>query len=267
MKLLGIIGKPVERSLSPAIYNSIFKKTGLPWRYLPFQVEKNHLKNLIVCMKLVDLCGLNITVPYKEAVLPFLDRLDSSAQKSGAVNTIVRRGNRFIGFNTDGDGFCNALKEQMGVFPKGKTIVLIGAGGASRGIAAALAKRGVKNIVLLNRSLNKAKKARAHLKKYFPKTEWDAFSFTPKNLKKSLAMADILVQATPVDLKLPLQWLAPKAIVCDIRYQKGPTPLLKEAKKRKLKTLDGLWMLAHQASLNLKLWVGIHIRPGKLTPN
>src|SRR3990167_4576711 len=79
MKLLGIIGKPVERSLSPAIYNSIFKKTGLPWRYLPFQVEKTHLKNLIVCMKLVDLCGLNITVPYKEAVLPFLDRLDSSA--------------------------------------------------------------------------------------------------------------------------------------------------------------------------------------------
>lgn len=266
MKLLGIIGEPVEKSLSPEIYNSIFKKTGLAWRYLPFQVEKNHLKNLIVCMKLVDLCGLNVTVPYKTAVLPFLDRLDSSARTSGAVNTIVRRDHRFIGFNTDGDGFCNALKEQKGINPKGKTVVLIGAGGAARGIAAALAKRGAKNIRLLNRSIDKAEKARVHLRKYFPKPKWEVFSLTPKNLKKSFASADILVHATSANLKLPLKYLGPKALVCDIRYRKGSTPLLKTAKRKKLKTLDGLWMLAHQASLNLKLWTKKDIAPGKLLP-
>ncbi|MDP2599753.1 MAG: shikimate dehydrogenase [Deltaproteobacteria bacterium] len=267
MKLLGIIGKPVENSFSPEIYNSFFKRIGLPWRYLAFQVEKKYLKNLVVCMKLVDLYGLNITAPYKETVLPFLDRLDPSARESGAVNTIVRRGNRFIGFNTDGDGFCNALKEQKKIVLKGKTIAVIGAGGAARGIAAALAKRGAKNIQLLNRNLYKAKKGAAHLKKHFPKTRWTALALTLKNLKKSFTTADILVHATSADLKLPLQWLGPKALVCDIRYQKGLTPLLKAAKKEKLSTLDGLWMLAHQASLNLKLWTQKNIPPGKLLPS
>ena len=138
MKLFGIIGKPLNQTLSPKIFNAIFKKRNLPYRYLPFQVEKEHLKNLILCMKLIDVEGLNVTAPYKESVISFLDGLDATAKESGSVNAIVRSKNRFIGYNTDGVGFSEALFEKKGFAPKGKNIVIVGEGGAAKGIAASL---------------------------------------------------------------------------------------------------------------------------------
>ena len=232
MRLFGIIGKPLDCSPSPKIYNAVFKKRSLPCRYLPFQVAPKHLKNLILCMKLVDVEGLNVTIPYKEAVIPFLDGLDKSAELCGAVNTIVRRKNKFTGYNTDGAGFLVALKKNKKFSPKNKCVMIIGAGGAARGIAAALAGAGAKEILFFNRHHGRAKKAAAFLRKNFPKTTWVA--------SPSFAKADLVVQATPRPLKPARKFLSRKTILFDIRTAKP----------------EGLRMLKAQARLNLELWLG-----------
>lgn len=261
MKLFGIVGKPLDRSLSPKIFNALFKKMGLPHRYLPFQVEKTHLKNLILCMKLVDVAGLNVTAPYKEAVLPFLERLDATARRSGAVNTIVRQKNRFVGFNTDGSGLLKALSERKGFHPKGKKVVLIGAGGAARGIAAGLAGAGAAHIAVLNRNRVRAGRAVSFLRSKFSRTGWSFLGLGQKGTRSLFSRADLLVQATPAPLLLPLESLPKSALVCDIVYQPLQTKLLRYARKLGLSTLDGLWMLAYQAQENMKLWTGIDIDP------
>lgn len=259
MKIFGLIGKPIHHSPAPKIFNAVFKKLNLAHRYLPFQVEKEHLKNLILCMKLVDVHGLNVTIPYKESVLPFLDSLDVSAKQSGAVNTIVRRKNKFIGYNTDGIGFVEALREQKNFNPRGKNIVILGAGGAARGIAAALAKAGASTISILNRHPVRAKKAASFLKKQFPKTIFHGFGLNQKGQRDLFAKADLLVQATSAHLTVPLEHLPKKALVCDIVYKPLQTKLLNQAQKLKLPTLDGLWMLVFQAKWNLKLWTGADV--------
>ena len=238
MKLFGIVGNDLKHSPSAKIYNAAFKKLGIDAHYLPFQVEKAHFKNLLLCMKLVDLAGLNITAPYKIAVLPLLEKLDASAKAAGSVNTIAKRGDRWVGFNTDGEGFVQALKQQRDVSPRGLRVTILGNGGAARGIAAALKAKGAKEILLLGR--------------------------TKKNLKKILSKTDLLIQATPVQPSCPFELLPKEALVADIVYHPTVTPFLRKARKAKRKTLDGLWMLVHQANANLKLWTGEEVDPNWL---
>lgn len=254
MKLYGIIGKPLDHSLSPKFFNALFKKHRLDCRYLPFQVERPYLKNLILCMKLVDVYGLNVTAPYKEAVIPFLDRLDPAAKKCGAVNTIVRRGQVFIGTNTDGAGFLKALRVRGKISPKNKRVTLIGAGGVARGIAGALAQAGARQIHFLSRHPRKASKAARRLQKYFRKTVWKVLPLSPSAAARALKETDILIQATPAFVKLPLKFLPKHTIVCDVIYRPRKTPLLKQAARRRLKTLEGRRMFFYQAQANWKLW-------------
>lgn len=239
MRLYGIIGKPLDQSPSPKFYNALFKNLGLECRYLPFQVEKKHLKNLVLVMKLVDVYGLNVTIPYKEAVIPFLDGLDQSARLCGAVNTIVRKKNRFIGYNTDGIGFLMMLKSKK-FNPRGKIVSMIGAGGAARGIATALADAGAKEIFFFNRHRRRAQRAAAALRKNFPKTKWKAIPLGRRYYRAFFPPTNLLIQTTPVSLKLPLSLLAPKARACDIRLNKP----------------DGRSMFRFQAKENFRLWMG-----------
>lgn len=243
MKLFGIIGKPLHHSPSPKFYNAFFKKRGLPYRYLPFQVEEKHLKNLVLCMKLCDVAGLNVTTPFKEKVIPLLDGLDASARLCGAVNTIVRKKNRFIGYNTDGVGFLKAIQKRKKFDPKNKIIAMTGAGGAARGIAATLAKERAKEIYFFNRHLARAKKSVAFLRKNFPKTKWGAFSFSTKYFRAFFPSIHLLVQTIPASLKLPHHLLPKNAIVSDIRTT-AP---------------DGFQMFLNQARMNLKLWLGVGV--------
>lgn len=265
MKLYGIIGKPLDSSLSPKLYQAFFKKFLPDTRYLPFQVEKPHLKNLIACMKLVDVMGLNITSPYKEAVLPYLDGTEGLGKLCGAVNTIVRIKNRFYGINTDGPGFVLALKHRGKFNPGEKRVFVLGAGGAARGIAGALAGNGAQSIIVANRHFDKAKKMVREMKKNFPKTKWMAVPLSPVSLKKFFPQTDLLIQATSSPkVNFPLTLLPRQALVADIIYQPRETPLLKKAKKLKLKTLGGLWMFVHQASLNIETWFHKKIDPAWL---
>ena len=131
-KLFGIIGKPLQHSLSPKIQNRLFQQHKLPYIYLPFCLEEKHLKNLREVMRLCDIWGLNVTAPYKIKVLRYLDNLDKSAKEAGATNTIVRRGDKLIGYNTDGAGWWQSMKENTNFNPKGSFAIIIGAGGAAR---------------------------------------------------------------------------------------------------------------------------------------
>lgn len=261
MKLYGLIGKSLSHSPSAKLLNACFKKLGLSHRYLLFQVEKPHLKNLVLCMKLVDIFGLNITAPYKEAVIPFLDRLDRSAKLAGAVNTIVRQKNKFVGFNTDGAGFVEAMQEQAQISPKGKSVVILGAGGAARGVASYLAQGGARQIIILNRTLSHAKRVLITLKKHFPKTHWEAAPLSQKSFRDFFPETEILIQATSTELMPPLPILPKRALVSDILYHPLETKMLQRAKQLNLKWMDGLWMLVDQANLNLKLWTGKKLDP------
>jgi len=140
-KVCGVIGDPVGHSMSPAMHNAAFKKLGLDWVYLPFQVSKEEAGKAIDGMRALNIRGLNVTIPHKTAVIPFLDRLDPLAEKIGAVNTIVNDDDVLTGYNTDATGFLQVVLEK-GINPEGKSIVVLGAGGASRGISFILAENG-----------------------------------------------------------------------------------------------------------------------------
>lgn len=244
MRLYGIIGHRLDKSLSPKLFNSLFKKLGKEARYLPFEVDRKHLKNLVVCMKLIDVDGLNVTQPYKKKVGRFLDWLDPLARKAGAVNCIVRRKNRFLGYNTDGPGWVKAFREKCGSPLKGKRVTLIGDGGAAAGIGAACRKAGAQ-VTVLNRSGRHPRLRQNNFRKIFPNT-------------------DVLIHAVPADLDLPLELLPKTAVVSDIRYNPHATKLIRAAKKRKLKTLDGLWLFVYQGAENFRLWTGKRVSPDRL---
>ncbi|GAI80789.1 unnamed protein product [marine sediment metagenome] len=140
-RICGIIGDPIEHSMSPVMHNAAFKNEGVDYVYLPFRVKKEELGKAIEGMRALNIRGLNITIPHKVAVIQFLDELDPLADKIGAVNTIVNNDGVLTGYNTDATGFLQALLER-GIEPRGKSVVILGAGGASRAISFILAERG-----------------------------------------------------------------------------------------------------------------------------
>ncbi|MBC8476719.1 MAG: shikimate dehydrogenase, partial [Dehalococcoidia bacterium] len=153
-RICGIIGDPVEHSMSPVMHNAAFEALGLDYVYLPFHVQGEELKEAINGIRALNIVGLNVTIPHKMAVIPFLDKLDPLAERMGAVNTIANENGALAGYNTDASGFLQALRAQ-GIEPDGKSIVILGAGGAAKGISFILAGAGA-NLVILNRTLSRA---------------------------------------------------------------------------------------------------------------
>ncbi|MFH1031924.1 MAG: shikimate dehydrogenase, partial [Chloroflexota bacterium] len=154
-KLCGLIGNPVEHSMSPAMHNAAFKEMGLDYLYFPFRVKKEDLGKAIEGMRALGIRGLNVTIPHKVVVIEFLDELDGLAKKIGAVNTIVNNDGKLKGYNTDASGFLQPLLEK-GINPRDKSVVVLGAGGASRAISFVLADKGA-HLVILNRRVAGAK--------------------------------------------------------------------------------------------------------------
>ena len=148
-KICGLIGDPVEHTMSPVMHNAAFEKLGLDYAYLPFRVKPEELPQAVSGLKALNATGFNVTIPHKVAVIPLLDELDPLAEKIGAVNTVVNDNGVLKGYNTDASGFLQALLERR-VEPAGKNIVLLGAGGAARAIAYILAERNV-HLTILNR--------------------------------------------------------------------------------------------------------------------
>ena len=262
-KTLGIFGHPISHTLSPVMHNAVIKALGLDMAYLPFEVKPPNLKEAINGIKSLGIIGVSITIPHKESVIRFLDDISEEARLVGAVNTIVNKDRKLVGYNTDGSGYMASLKEELGFNPKSKRIIIIGAGGAARGILAALATQKPKSITVANRTLSRAVSLIKAFKGKFRDTRFEAIDLDNNMLKMSFNSVDLLINTTSVGmkqskaLKIPLETLPKIAIVSDIIYNPLETLLLKKAKKLGLTTHGGLGMLVHQGARSFKLWTGM----------
>jgi len=262
-KVCGIIGDPIEHTMSPVMHNAAFKNKGVDCVYLAFRVKKEELGKAIEAMRALNMRGLNITIPHKVAVIQFLDELDPLADKIGAVNTIVNNDGVLKGYNTDATGFLQALRER-GIEPKGKSVVILGAGGASRAISFILAERG-SHLVILNRllELDWAKELASRISQIFTR-EVEALELNKKNLSRVLGKADILVNATSVGMipdinETPVTstLLRPNLVVYDIVYNPIKTRLQREAEVAGATVISGLDMLVWQGALAFEKWTGL----------
>ncbi len=262
-RLCGVIGDPIEHTMSPMMHNAAFRQMGLDYLYVPFRVKQEELARAMQGMRALNIRGLNVTIPHKVAVIQFLDRLDPLAEKIGAVNTIVNDDGVLSGYNTDGAGFLRALLEKK-IEPQGKNIVIVGAGGASRAISFFLADRGA-HLVILNRllELDWAKELASRLSQIFNK-EVEALELNRENLARSLDKADILVNATSVGMtpnidETPVasDLLKPELTVFDVVYNPIKTRLLREAEAAGAKIINGIDMLVWQGALAFEKWTGV----------
>ena len=260
-KICGVIGDPIEHTMSPVMHNAAFKEMGMDYVYVAFQVKKEGLGEAIRGMRGLNIRGLNVTIPHKVAIIPLLDRLDHLAELIGAVNTVVNDNGVLTGYNTDAEGFLRALLER-GIEPRGKNVVILGAGGASRAISFILAERG-SSLVILNRTLDKAKECASRIGEVFQK-EVKALEFDSENLAKALTEADILVNTTSVGMypdtdETPASsdLLRPGLIVVDIVYNPIKARLLKEAEAAGARTISGIDMFVWQGALAFEKWTGL----------
>lgn len=261
-KITGILGHPIQHSLSPLMHNTAFKHLGLNYVYLPFDVKPGDLKDSINAIRCMNIVGVNVTIPHKERVIVHLDRIDTEAELIGAVNTVKNIDSELVGFNTDGKGFVESLKNDLGFSPKGKNILMVGAGGAARGILVSLALSGAKKISITNRTCSRAEKMIEEFSDRFPSVKFSALPLDNNALKNCLGNTDLLINTTSIgmsgdSLKLPLSHLPKSAIIYDIVYNPFKTPLLREAEEAGLTTHNGLGMLVFQGALSFKIWTDL----------
>jgi shikimate dehydrogenase len=262
-KIIGIIGDPVSHTASPAMHNAASASLGLDFVYIPFHVKPDQLQKAIEGLRALSITGVNVTIPHKEAVIPLLDRLDSSAQRTRAVNTIVNEAGVLVGYNTDGAGFCYALEHEANFNCHGKKIVIIGAGGSAKAIASALAGQPIKSLSIINRHSERARQLAMLLS--FSNATVESIEYeNPQSWIKACHEADLVINTTPVGMApdshaLPLpdiSWLQSNQLICDIIYSPPTTEFLKRAKIVGASILNGAGMLAGQGVLAYEKFTG-----------
>jgi shikimate dehydrogenase len=259
--VFGIIGDPVEHSLSPGMHNAAFDSVGLDHIYVPFNVKTEELEDAINGARAMGIRGLNITIPHKTEVIKYLDYLDIAAGLIGAVNTIEFGENGAVGHNTDGIGAIRAIEEVTPV--KEKKIMVLGAGGAARAISFQLLLSEAENLVISNRTIEKAQELKDDL---VEKLDQEVIiTDLGSDLKKELEDTDILINTTPIGMypninHKPLvtaDMMHKELIVNDIVYNPLKTGLIMEAEKAGAKTISGIKMLMYQGIESFRIWTGI----------
>ena len=259
--LYGIFGYPIGHSLSPLMHNTAFSHHGIEAVYLPFAVHPAHIEIAVKSIAALQMGGVNVTIPHKQAVLTWMDELSPEARLIGAVNTIHLRDGRLHGYNTDGTGFLRAL-EEVDCAVAGRTVMLLGAGGAARSIAVQLCLSGIGRLLLANRTRTRAEDLAAFLKQTIPHADISVVTMGESSLAGQLLDTDIVVNATSIGmhphdpLLLPSTALSPQHLVCDIIYRPLQTPLLRAAAQQGSRTVDGLGMLLHQGAKAFEIWTG-----------
>jgi shikimate dehydrogenase len=250
-RLAGVIGHPIRHSLSPILHNAAFAALDLDWAFAAFDVAEGQGQAAIEAMRALGIDGLSVTMPHKADAAVAVDELVPTAERLGAVNTVVRRGTTLVGENTDGAGFINAVRLDEGFDPAGKKCVVIGAGGAARAVVLALADAGAASVVVVNRSSDRAATAAAL-----------APDVARMGAIADAASADLVVNATPVgmnaDPSMPIDagLLHPGQLVVDLIYSPAVTPLVAAARQQGATAVNGLGMLIHQAALAFQHWTG-----------
>ncbi len=261
---LGIIGYPIGHSISPIFQQAALDHLGIDATYEKWEVTPEGVGDFVNGLRVPDSLGINITVPHKQAVIPFLDQVDEWATAAGAVNTIVNHDGHLSGHNTDGPGFLRALLVETGYDPKGTRALVLGAGGAARGILLALARGGVDSMVIANRTLERAETLAKLAKDNGVKSE--AISLSGDALTDAASDADLIVNCTTVGMShgpdehgspVAAAQIPATAIVNDVVYTPLITPILKEAAAAGATALGGLHMLVYQGVLSFQMWTGV----------
>lgn len=249
---VGILGWPLEHTLSPVIHNVAFRRTTLDWTYLSWPVEPESLGDAVRGLRALGAAGANVTMPHKEAVLEHLDELSGDAREVGAVNTIQRLGRRLIGHNTDVDGFAEFLSGDAGFDASGKRALVLGAGGAARAVVKALDSLGAKEVTIAGRNIGKTETV-ARIAQGARVAAWDDATGLVED-------CDLVVNATPLGMdgehSLPEARFGEGQCVVDLIYSPPSTPLVESARAAGAQAWGGLGMLVRQAAASFTIWTG-----------
>lgn len=257
-----LIGNPVSHSLSPALYNAAFSATGLNCCYLASEVPPGSLGEAVAGMRALNIAGGNVTAPYKEEIMGFLDWISPEAELIKSVNTLVNRGGRLHGFSTDGSGFCRFLREKMGGSLYGCTVLIAGAGGAARAVSYSLANEGVQSMVIANRTPQRAEHLADILVNETSLQGVFLVPLTAKSFKETFQVCQVVVNCLPFDdpgllcaLKDPSLSLK-HLIFVDLRYNPEETELMKAVREKGGQACNGKGMLMYQAAAAFELFTG-----------
>jgi len=265
-KYAGVIGYPLQQSLSPAFQQAAFDHLDLDVRYEAWPTPDDKLADTVQGLRAPDRLGANVTIPHKEAVLPLLDEIDDLARRVGAVNTIVNRDGRLYGHNTDVGGFLRALREDAGFDPAGARVLVAGAGGAARAVAVALIEAGAGSVTFINPPFPLAAKLVEDLTPHAGRTDLHALPDIYPSWVASAMGCRLLINCTPVGMAgtqeekespVPSEVIPPGALVFDLIYRPMKTRLMAAAEKRGASVLGGLPMLVYQGAESFRLWTDI----------
>jgi len=261
-KVFGIIGRPVSHSLSPVFQNAAFEYLGLDCCYVPFPVDAGQIDAAIRAIPALNIAGVNVTVPYKESVISYLTELSAEAMMIGAVNTITVSGDCLVGHNTDGQGFMASLNES-GQTVNGRSILMIGAGGAARAVVFSIAAGGAGTIFIANRTVSRAESLKEQVRKYFSAIKIEVAGMEHDDLKRVINKVDMVINTTSIGLMrgapspVPKELLHKDLFVCDLIYNPPDTELIRYAKELCSGHMNGSGMLIFQGAASFKLWTGI----------
>lgn len=260
-RVICIIGDPIGHTLSPLMHNAAFAAGNLDYVYVPFAVSPENLERAVSGMRALGVCGFNVTIPHKTTIIPYLDRLDESAECAGAVNTVQLCGNSMIGYNTDGDGLVDSLLTDLDYSPGDGQILVAGAGGAARGAIAALCRSGAKKILISNRSIESARAIMLDMQVRYPETHIDVVGQEILS-KADLGATNLLINTTSLGMGgeriagVNVTFLHEQAKVYDMVYSRTGTPLVKDASASGLRAVNGLGMLIAQGERAFEIWTG-----------
>ena len=247
---LGVMGWPLETTLSPAIHTAAFRRTGLDWVYLAWRVPPERLGDAVAGLRALGGLGANVTIPHKEAVITHLDEISGDARGVGAVNTIQRVGDRLIGHNTDVDGFREFVAGDAGVDVEGRNVVVLGSGGAARAVVAALEQLRAARITVVARHVGRgANVVRLVASGSAEVVGWDSVA-------EPFGDADVVVNATPLSDPIPGSNWREGQVAIDLVYTPPVTDFMQGARSQGALAWGGLGMLVRQAAASFRIWTG-----------
>jgi shikimate dehydrogenase len=257
-KLYGLLGHPVRHSMSPLMHNDAFKQLGLDGYYHAFDVPEDKLKEAVAALKILNISGFNVTIPHKVTIMKYLDDIDEEAVMIGAVNTVVNIEGRLIGYNTDGRGYLTSLLTKLNKPLGNCNVLVVGAGGAARGVVTALANEGVALLSITNRTIEKALEIKENYLKY---REAKLNVLSLEEAERDLALYDVVINTTSIGMSpnvdtvpLSIGNIKKTAVLSDLIYNPIQTKLLRLGEEKGLLTHNGLGMFVEQGALAFSMW-------------
>lgn len=262
-KIYGIFGHPVSHSLSPVMHNRAFGELGMDCVYLGFDVKPGKIGAAVESIRTLNLQGINITIPHKESMVSLLDEVTQPVVLTGAVNTVKNEHGKLTGYNTDVPGVMRAIREELDFEPEDKRALIYGAGGACRAVVAAMCINGISRVMIVNRTLERARKVVDSFKDQFQHVIFETCPLDDDNaVQNYISESDIVINSTSAGmgdvpaLKVPLENAGDKVVVYDLVYKPYVTPLVKQARDMGINAHSGLGMLLYQGVEAFEIWTG-----------